>query len=48
MQEGTHLEYKREIEFSNDRDKKELLADVCSLANSGGGVIIYGIEDTKR
>ena len=45
VQEGTHLEYKREIKFSNDGDKKELLADVCSFSNFGGGTIIYGIEE---
>lgn len=45
--ENTHLEYKREIKFSIDSEKKELLADVCSFANLGGGVIIYGIEDEK-
>ena len=45
--ESVHLEYKREIKFSNDRDKTELLADVCSFANSGGGIIIYGIEEGK-
>ena len=47
VQENTHLEYKREIKFSNDREKKELLADVCSFANSGGGIILYGIEEEK-
>ena len=41
------LEYKKEVKFSNDAEKKELLADVCSFANSEGGVIIYGIEETK-
>ena len=47
VQESTHLEYKREITFSSDADKKELLADVCSFANSGGGTILYGIEEEK-
>lgn len=47
VQEHTNLEYKREIKFSNDAEKKELLADVCSFANSNGGVILYGIEEEK-
>lgn len=45
--ENSHLEYKREIKFSSEPEKKELLADVCSFANSGGGAIIYGIEEGK-
>ena len=47
VQENSHLEYKREINFLNDADKKEVLADVCSFANSGGGIIIYGVEDKE-
>ena len=45
--ERRHLEYKREINFSSDPEKTDLLADVCSFANSGGGIIIYGIEEEK-
>ena len=45
--EGQHIEYKREFKFDTDANKKELLADVCSFANSGGGIILYGIEEEK-
>ena len=45
--EDKHLEYKREIEFSSDKNKKKVLADVCSFANSSGGVIIYGVGDEE-
>lgn len=46
--EGRDLDYKRQINFSSDRNKKELLADVCSFANADGGVIIYGIEEGEN
>ena len=45
--EGMRLEYKKEIKFFNDQDKKELLADICSFASAEGGTILYGIEDEK-
>ena len=45
--ESSHLEYKRELSFSNDKEKKEFLADVCSFASAEGGTVLYGIEDEK-
>lgn len=37
------LEYKRELPEMSDKGKKELLADVSSLANSSGGDLVYGV-----
>ncbi len=45
--ESRTLEYKRELPGGRDDDKREFLADVSALANSEGGVILYGM-DTER
>ena len=42
--EDSHIEYKAELKFRSDDDKKELLADVSAFANAGGGNVIYGVE----
>ena len=39
-------EYKREISYGSDSEKKELLADISSFANTSGGDIYYGITET--
>ena len=41
------MEYKREFKFSDDKDKKEMLAHICAFASAEGGAILYGIEDEK-
>ena len=41
--EGKTIEFKQELKQSTDGDKRELLADVSSFANAGGGDLIYGI-----
>ena len=43
--ESDFLEYKSDLRFGTIEERKELLADVSSFANSGGGNIIYGIEE---
>lgn len=43
--EGRTLEYKQEIKASSDSEKKEFLADIVSFANSGGGDILFGIQE---
>ena len=48
VSENRNLDYKQEYKFSKDSDKKEFLYDVCSFANSGGGYLIYGIEELKK
>ena len=39
------LEYKRKLPSSQDKDKKEFLADISSFANASGGDLIYGIKE---
>jgi hypothetical protein len=43
-EESFLLDYKAEINYTLDKDKKELCKDVSSFANSKGGILIYGIE----
>jgi hypothetical protein len=45
--EGSTLEYKRELPSGRDEDKREFLADVSSFANTSGGDIIYGVEESQ-
>jgi hypothetical protein len=47
IEESAHLDYKREVDFSSS-GKKELAKDISAFANSGGGVILYGIEEKKN
>lgn len=41
------LEYKKELHFAKDADKKEFLFDISAMYNTDGGCIIYGIEEEK-
>jgi hypothetical protein len=45
VSESKMLDYKEAYKVSNDKDRKEFLADICSFANSGGGHIIYGVSE---
>lgn len=42
--ESRTLEYKRDLPGPTDADKREFLADVSALANTAGGVVLYGVE----
>lgn len=45
-QEGPHLDFKRDLPSAWDGSAKhELLADVTAFANSGGGDIVYGVDE---
>lgn len=45
--ESKTLEYKEALPGNSDADKKELLADVSSFANTSGGDIVYGIAEKR-
>jgi len=47
IQESISLDYKRSLPGNSDSEKKELLADISSFANTTGGVIVYGLEEQK-
>lgn len=45
-QEGTHLDLKRSLPINWDNaSKHEFLADSSAFANSGGGDLIYGVDE---
>ena len=43
--EQQHLEFKVTVDLKDDKDRLEVLRDVASLANGGGGYLIVGIRD---
>lgn len=44
--EGLHLDFKRDLPTAwNDAAKHEFLADTTAFANSGGGDLIFGIDE---
>ena len=44
--ESARLEYKRELNLDTPGEKSEAEHDAHALANSGGGTIVYGIEES--
>lgn len=50
--EGRSLDYKLSLPSNADSEKKEFLADVSAMANTEGGVLIYGMaterDETRR
>ena len=48
VQEGPHLDFKRDLPAAWDNSARhELLADVTAFANSGGGDIVYGVDENE-
>jgi hypothetical protein len=45
--EGKTIDYKNVLPGNADGDKKEFLADVSSFANSAGGDLIFGVDETQ-
>ena len=45
--ESKVLEFKKELPGNSDDEKKEFLADVSAMANTAGGVIIYGVSTAR-
>jgi len=44
-EEGPTLEFKRDLPRDDRDSRKEFIADVCAMANSRGGDIVFGIEE---
>jgi predicted HTH transcriptional regulator len=44
--EGRTIEYKRALPGNSDGEKKEFLADISSFANTSGGDLIYGMDES--
>ncbi|HMI18040.1 MAG TPA: ATP-binding protein [Sphingomonas sp.] len=47
LRESSMLDFKRDYSLSTDEQKREFLGDVTALANSHGGDVIFGIEESK-
>jgi hypothetical protein len=46
--ENISLEYKKSDALANnEKNKKEIAKDVSAMANSAGGVLIYGVDENK-
>ncbi len=45
--EGRSLEFKQELWDNGDRGSKDFLRDVCSMANSEGGLLLVGIAERR-
>ena len=47
VQENKSLDYKRDLNISKDKDKKEFLYDISAMYNTDGGCFVFGIEELK-
>lgn len=45
--EGQKIDFKCQLYSHDEKGKKSLLADVAAMANSRGGVILFGIEEGR-
>ena len=43
--ESSHIEFKQTIDVSSKQDWCEIIKDVIALANSGGGVLLFGADN---
>lgn len=43
--ESRTVDYKRDLPGNSDSSKQEFLKDVCALANSSGGDLVYGMDE---
>jgi len=48
VREQRTLDYKEALPGAADSEKKEFLADVVSLANAGGGNLVFGVKERRE
>jgi hypothetical protein len=48
VQENRYVDFKRQIDVVDPQCKCEIVKDVVAMANSGGGIIVAGVEDDGR
>lgn len=46
--EAADLDFKRELYGNNDKAKRDLCGDVAAQANSGGGLIVLGVDEDDQ
>lgn len=44
-QEADDIEFKSAIDVNSKKDWVDIIKDIVALANSGGGVIVFGVDD---
>lgn len=47
VKETNALDYKKDLQLGQDKDRKEFLFDIASMYNTEGGCLIFGIEERK-
>ncbi len=47
VREGKEIEYKEALTLFSPEQKQEFLNDVSSFANTNGGLLFYGIRESK-
>jgi len=47
VSEGRRIDYKRALPDNGEKSVRSLLDDVCALANSAGGYLVYGVEEEQ-
>lgn len=47
-QEGPHIEFKRETPRPDNAGRHEFAADVSAMSNSGGGDVVYGLDEDEE
>ena len=47
VQETQTLEFKRDVYPTNDDGKREMLRDISAMANSYGGDILLGVDESE-
>ncbi len=47
LSESKSLDYKREINLEKGDEKKDFLYDIASFANSDGGILVFGVSESK-
>jgi hypothetical protein len=45
LREVAELDFKSELYGNGESDRRELAADIASMRNDRGGVIVLGVED---
>lgn len=47
VSENRRLDYKQALPNDSEKSVKDFLADVCALANSAGGYLVFGVEEER-
>jgi predicted HTH transcriptional regulator len=48
VEESAELDWKRQLPERSDLKKSDIDKDIAAMANSGGGIIVYGVLETDK